>query len=102
MEPGFVPAEDLYAAGHGPHQARQPRYEDPLVELLEVDSFADRVPSSLYSREFLQDLDHATAEIPAVGPTDAADEILQGQRRHLEVLYYVEDCLFRNHPEYSL
>ena len=97
MEPGFVPAEDLHAAEHGPHQARQPRHEDPLVE---VDRFADRVPSSLYSREFLQDLDHATAEIPAVGPTNAADGILQGQRRYLEVLYYVEDCLFRFHPEY--
>ncbi|KAJ9114507.1 hypothetical protein QFC20_001380 [Naganishia adeliensis] len=95
--PGFIPAEDLHAAGHGPQQSRQSRYEDPMVE---VDRFGDRIPSSLYNPEFLQELDVITAGVSQVDTR--ADGLLQGQRHYLEVLAYVEDFLSRNHSAYAL
>jgi hypothetical protein len=77
---------------NGPANVRQPRLDDPHVE---IDRFGELLPPEFYNDEFLRDLEMMFPHRP---PTQADS----GQGRFVGLLAYMERYLLENHPEFEI
>jgi hypothetical protein len=91
---GFVGwnAEHYPVRNNGPANVRQPRHDDPYVQ---IDGFEDLLPGEFYNEQFLRQLE---VMFPHSPPTQEDS----GQDRFVALLRHMETYLYERYPDFEI